>query len=98
MSSPSRGRGLKLYILQPPGNVVHVVPLAGTWIEINSTEQWAKNEEVVPLAGTWIEIVFASQTAQDITVVPLAGTWIEMSLCLIILRPLLRRPPRGDVD
>ena len=34
-----------------------VVPLVGTWIEIENTQSLALNE-VVPLVGTWIEMVF----------------------------------------
>ena len=33
-----------------------VVPHAGTWIEINETENVTENSKVVPHAGTWIEI------------------------------------------
>ena len=34
-----------------------VVPLVGTWIEIDLKYYLNTNEEVVPLVGTWIEIL-----------------------------------------
>ena len=36
--------------------VVTVVPLVGTWIEINPPIKAGTLETVVPLVGTWIEI------------------------------------------
>ena len=36
--------------------ITQVVPLAGTWIEIEQRARQERAEVVVPLAGTWIEI------------------------------------------
>ena len=57
---------------------IAVVPLAGTWIEINAPTTLYLCELVVPLAGTWIEITVKSMLLQFVRVVPLAGTWIEI--------------------
>ena len=56
MSFPSRGRGLKCR-----GEIIdveefHVVPLAGTWVEILPCAGEEAKGGVVPLAGTWVEI------------------------------------------
>ena len=37
-------------------DIFAVVPLAGTWIEIEEVQEFWKAALVVPLAGTWIEI------------------------------------------
>ena len=64
-------------------NSVHispcVVPLAGTWIEINQVSEVVQDFFVVPLAGTWIEIGIPDAHKPPLCVVPLAGTWIEMA-------------------
>ena len=60
-------------------DIFAVVPLAGTWIEIEEVQEFWKAALVVPLAGTWIEIVRPDPKHQRNTVVPLAGTWIEIS-------------------
>ena len=57
MSFPSRERGLKCRKSDEKGRYIYVVPLAGTWIEINRTRRGIiMVVRVVPLAGTWIEI------------------------------------------
>ena len=56
----------------------HVVPLAGTWIEISWSWDHRLPLDVVPLAGTWIEIAAFSYFSFSSFVVPLAGTWIEI--------------------
>ena len=38
-----------------------VVPLAGTWIEINLNKVIDAELRVVPLAGTWIEITLSTR-------------------------------------
>ena len=55
-----------------------VVPLAGTWIEINTVNFPNRLPIVVPLAGTWIEIQTGHIANGAGDVVPLAGTWIEI--------------------
>ena len=37
--------------------MVRVVPLVGTWIEINEMLAFKDAAPVVPLVGTWIEIM-----------------------------------------
>ena len=55
-----------------------VVPLVGTWIEINQHVWNNKDGEVVPLVGTWIEIISFLALLNSSFVVPLVGTWIEI--------------------
>ena len=56
-----------------------VVPLAGTWIEMDYIPLRRQILPVVPLAGTWIEILEeAKKRYPEWYVVPLAGTWIEI--------------------
>ena len=75
-----------------------VVPLAGTWIEIEGMLAEIQIALVVPLAGTWIEISRCGAAQDYKKVVPLAGTWIEIKYNEIANETLTCRPPRGDVD
>ena len=75
-----------------------VVPLAGTWIEIDVCHYDMVLLIVVPLAGTWIEIELGIDIDVPVGVVPLAGTWIEIRLLSPRVAKNSRRPPRGDVD
>ena len=42
-------------------NMVSVVPLVGTWIEITQLRRENLRQHVVPLVGTWIEIILEQQ-------------------------------------
>ncbi len=59
--------------------IIAVVPLAGTWIEIINSDLQNSFNSVVPLAGTWIEINCRTRKRLYRNVVPLAGTWIEIT-------------------
>ena len=63
-----------------------VVPLVGTWIEIEKLVCENCKKVVVPLVGTWIEIYAGKKTCRALYVVPLVGTWIEIRLCLTKVR------------
>ena len=54
-----------------------VAPLAGAWIETNSSGVLRDRTNVAPLAGAWIETSDASPAALRPLVAPLAGAWIE---------------------
>ena len=56
-SLPSRERGLKCPRRIRILHNLHVAPLAGAWIEIESTIYSWENGNVAPLAGAWIEII-----------------------------------------
>ena len=45
-----------MFTVYPTISYAKVVPLAGTWIEIDAAGQTLAEWIVVPLAGTWIEI------------------------------------------
>ena len=62
------------------GNLLikHVVPHAGTWIEIIIRCKKEELDDVVPHAGTWIEMLDLCCLALQNPVVPHAGTWIEI--------------------
>ena len=55
-----------------------LVPLAGTWIEIQMIAGDFNLRVGVPLAGTWIEIHCCCNSHTLDPGVPLAGTWIEI--------------------
>ena len=55
-----------------------VVPLVGTWIEIQNVLDILEVLRVVPLVGTWIEIHYPRHPKVHRQVVPLVGTWIEI--------------------
>ena len=59
-------------------NLIHVVPHAGTWIEIPGAGRQNPEKTVVPHAGTWIEIPYIITSLLPQSVVPHAGTWIEI--------------------
>ena len=75
-----------------------VVPLVGTWIEIDNTPESKQHKMVVPLVGTWIEISEQLHEAIKNYVVPLVGTWIEISNAVVYLPCEPSRSPRGNVD
>ena len=56
MSYPLRVRGLKSVVKERYESETPVVPLEGTWIEIEAGLDVDKIASVVPLEGTWIEI------------------------------------------
>ena len=56
-SFPSRERGLKYRYEGYSKRRILVVPLAGTWIEIQIMQKENGVHFVVPLAGTWIEMM-----------------------------------------
>ena len=75
----------------------HVVPLVGTWIEMQHIRvRITTSKDVVPLVGTWIEIL-TQVGLFCVCVVPLVGTWIEI---LIGDHAIMKcgRAPRGHVD
>ena len=51
-----------------------VVPLVGTWIEINTGNGVGQSGSVVPLVGTWIEIPKGLFISSAPHVVPLVAT------------------------
>ena len=74
-----------------------VVPLVGTWIEIDVYERRYAIYEVVPLVGTWIEI--ASKISQ-IVVDRSFPSWERGLKSKFLTVPVdqHRRSPRGNVD
>ena len=97
-SSPSRGRGLKSACYRPESLKIPVVPLAGTWIEINV--KWLKMIYGLssPSRGRGLKFLCGNSIGKGDYVVPLAGTWIEIELCGQQIEGEKCRPPRGDVD
>ena len=77
-SFPSWERGLKSLDRQTLPAPQTVVPLVGTWIEIDGCSDWSNAQRVVPLVGTWIEIGYMGKSEGIPVVVPLVGTWIEI--------------------
>ena len=74
-----------------------VVPLVGTWIEINVSGYTSHAGNVVPLVGTWIEIDCICVYCNKSGVVPLLGTGIEIYANGNLFVPS-SRAPRGHVD
>ena len=75
-----------------------VVPLVGTWIEINPYVVMPVTKGVVPLVGTWIEMSREKINESTAPVVPLVGTWIEIKGVRYHNRNMVRRSPCGNVD
>ena len=82
MSPPSRGRGLKLFLLIYI--LVHglVAPFAGAWIETVRIPLTAQPLGVAPFAGAWIETLETHLFHPSYGVALFAGAWIET--CLFI--------------
>ena len=78
--------------------VQHVVPHAGTWIEMPIIPFEWNRLTVVPHAGTWIEIGVVNHNYPLNKVVPHAGTWIEIFALANISLITASRSPRGNVD
>ena len=79
-SLPSRGRGLKFYILQKVSCPGKVAPLAGAWIEMPVTGDNILDMCVAPLAGAWIEIEAGAPCTPIRNCRSPRGAWIEIDL------------------
>ena len=77
---------------------VHVAPLAGAWIEINTVLGVGSLLTVAPLAGAWIEIGTRNGYVFPPNVAPLAGAWIEIHKKVSKRISRYCRSPRGSVD
>ena len=73
-----------------------VVPLVGTWIEMNRNASPSSSGVSCP---SWARGLKSPRLHRGHrrSVVPLVGTWIEILLTLILLLAL-GRAPRGHVD
>ena len=48
-----------------------VTPIAGVWIEIHQSQEYAKQIDVTPIAGVWIEILVWDEKNPDQPSLPL---------------------------
>ena len=58
--------------------LLHVAPLVGAWIEINTDITSLTGKNVAPLVGAWIEILNGKIYYRENSVAPLVGAWIEI--------------------
>ena len=75
-----------------------VVPLAGTWIEINVPYLLFNTAVVVPLAGTWIEILNPEVSSSIILSFPLRERGLKLDPEHRERNERCRRSPCGNVD
>ena len=53
---------------------------------------------VAPPVGAWIEIFGSHSSIGFAIVAPPVGAWIEIDGCVIFVKPVSSRSPRGSVD
>ena len=97
-SRPVRARGLKHDPVALEGQVIHVAPRAGAWIETNVHRADLDTVIVAPRAGAWIETKKYGGCTELVCVAPRAGAWIETGICAYSCSMLARRAPCGRVD
>jgi len=98
-SPPSRGRGLKLPIIDMSTLYMLVAPFAGAWIETIKT--WIDDPlppESPPSRGRGLKRVDQQHDPGDKRVAPFAGAWIETCRRAATRCCFSSRPLRGGVD